>query len=45
MKILMELEVEGLLHPMQTDQDNSFILFSNPDHHCVNIYLWQEILG
>lgn len=40
----MELGVGGLLHPLQTDQDNSFIIFSNPGHYCVNIYLSKEIL-
>lgn len=42
--ILRELGVAGLLHLLQTDQDNSFITFSNPGHHCVNTYLWQENL-
>lgn len=31
-KSLGELGVAGLLHPLQTDQDNSFITFSNPGH-------------
>lgn len=43
-KILMELGVAGLLHPLQIDQDNSLITFINPGHHCVNIYPWQENL-